>query len=322
MYICPITKQKLIQSNRVFKSGETSGTEYPIIGSKHNVVSFASAELSAASNYTNEQMYDMDDSVVKYKNFLNWLLKTFKTDDISFRSSLIKDLDLKAGNKVLITGCGLGDDVDAILLKVGKVGIVCAQDLSEHMVLSAAQNKFADNLFYSISNAESLPYEDSYFDAVFHFGGINLFSSIGKAISEMDRVIKTGGKIVFGDEGLAPWLKDTEYGKIVINNNSLWAANAPLELLSPSAKDVKVEWVLGNCFYLISYSKSSSSPDIDMNVEHIGPRGGTMKKRFFGQLEGVDDVYKNFVDSQAGKKGVSKSQFLELIIDHYMKDRN
>ena len=322
MYICPITKQKLVQFNRVFKSGETSGTEYPIIGAKHNVVSFSSAELSVTRNFTNEQMYDMDDSVVKYRNFLNWLLQTFKTDDISFRSTLIKDLDLKAGNKVLITGCGLGDDVDAILLKVGKGGIVCAQDLSEHMVLSAAQNKFADNLFYSISNAQNLPYEDSYFDAVFHFGGINLFSSIGKAISEMERVIKTGGKIVFGDEGVAPWLRDTEYGKIVINNNSLWAANAPLEFLSPTAKDVKVEWVLGNCFYLISYSKSGSFPDIDMNLEHIGPRGGTMKKRFFGQLEGVNDVYKNFVDSQAGKKGISKSQFLELIISNYMKDQN
>ena len=37
----------------------------------------------------------------------------------------------------------------------------------------------------------------------------------------MDRVTKPGGKVVFGDEGIAYWLKNTELGKSLITNNIL-----------------------------------------------------------------------------------------------------
>ena len=37
--------------------------------------------------------------------------------------------------------------------------------------------------------------------------------------------------------------------------------------------------------------------------------------------EGVDEVYKDFVDAQSRKKGVSKSNILEMIIDHYMQGK-
>lgn len=182
------------------------------------------------------------------------------------------------------------------------------------MVLYAAENRFANNLHYSVSNAENLPYEDNYFDAVFHFGGINLFGSIKKAIDEMERVVKKGGRVVFGDEGVASWLKNTEYGMVVINNNSLWTAIPPIDYLPPNAKDVRLEWVLGNCFYLISYEIGSSTPDINMDVEHIGPRGGTMRTRFYGQLEGVSEKYKFYIHEEARKKKISIAKCLELII--------
>lgn len=318
MYICPITKRKLIKSGQAFKNPDYENLIYPIIGTRSNVVSFASAEVNPDENLVNNQMYDEEDSVIKYKNFLNWLFKTFKIDENLFRKSLVSNLDLKSGYKVLITGCGLGDDVDQIISIVGKEGVLCAQDLSKKMVLFSAENKCADNIYYSISNAENLPYEDNYFDAVFHFGGINLFANVGKAIAEMDRVASVGAKIVFGDEGIAPWLKSTEYGKAAINNNSLWGAKVPLELIPETATDVNLQWVLGNCFYLVSYTKNNNLPDIDMNIEHIGPRGGSMYKRFYGQLEGVDDLYKQFIDSQAIKNGVSKSKILEIIIDSYI----
>ena len=312
MYICPISRSKLIKEQSDLVSPE--GIKYPIIGPKGNVVSFASAENEPENNHQNELMYSMDDSIEKYKNFLNWLLQTFKTDAVSFRESLIERLLLKPGYKVLITGCGLGDDVESVLDKIGREGVLCAQDLSKSMVLYAAEKRFAGNLHYSVSNAENLPYEDNYFDAVFHFGGINLFGSIKKAIAEMERVVKEGGRVVFGDEGVAPWLKNTEYGKVVINNNSLWAAIPPIEYLPPNAKDVRFEWVLGNCFYLISYEIGFSAPDINMDVEHIGPRGGTMRTRFYGQLEGVSEKYKFYIHEEARKKKISKAKFLDSII--------
>ena len=48
----------------------------------------------------------------------------------------------------------------------------------------------------------------------------------------MDRVVKDGGRIVFGDEGLSPWLKDTDYGKMLIDNNPLyWAIKKKISYL-------------------------------------------------------------------------------------------
>src|SRR3546814_5164791 len=78
------------------------------------------------------------------------------------------------------------------------------------------------NLFFSVSDACHLPFEDRFFDAAFHFGGINLFEDVEGAIGEMNRVVKPGGRVVFGDEGIGPWLRDTEFGRIVVNNNPLW----------------------------------------------------------------------------------------------------
>jgi len=312
MYICPISKSKLIKEQSNLVSPE--GINYPIIGSRGNVVSFASAENELKNNHQNELMYSMDDSIEKYKNFLNWLMQTFKTDAVSFRELLVERLLLRPGYKVLITGCGLGDDVEVILKKIGPEGILCAQDLSKSMVLHSAENIFVNNLYYSVSNAENLPYENNYFDAVFHFGGINLFGSIKKAIAEMERVVKVGGRIVFGDEGVAPWLKNMEYGKAVINNNTLWAASPPMHYLPSTAKDVRLEWVLGNCFYLVSYEIGSTTPDINMDIEHIGPRGGTIRTRFYGQLEGVSEKCKDYVWKEARKNDMSINKFLELMI--------
>ena len=73
-----------------------------------------------------------------------------------------------------------------------------------------------------MSDALSLPYCDNYFDAVYHFGGINLFGNIRLAISEMERVCKLGGQVMFGDESVAMHLRDSDYGKMFIHNNSLW----------------------------------------------------------------------------------------------------
>ncbi|OUL88685.1 class I SAM-dependent methyltransferase [Paraburkholderia hospita] len=48
------------------------------------------------------------------------------------------------------------------------------------------------NIYLSVSNASLLPFADGYFDGAYHFGGINLFSDMKSAISEMARVVKVG----------------------------------------------------------------------------------------------------------------------------------
>ena len=100
----------------------------------------------------------------------------------------------------------------------------------ERMRSLAAREASARAEFF-VGNATRLPFEDNYFDAAFHFGGLNLFADKAAAIKEMARVVKVGGRVVFGDESLAPWLRSTTYGKILMNSNSIYRSETPIELL-------------------------------------------------------------------------------------------
>ncbi|HJO94181.1 MAG TPA: methyltransferase domain-containing protein [Victivallales bacterium] len=265
-------------------------------------------------------MYDHKSSTKIYRNFLDWLFLTFDEDESIFRANLLAKLKLQKGYKVLITGCGLGDDIRQIIDVIGSDGVVHANDLAAEMVVAASHYVMLNqpnskNIFLSVCDAQNLPFSDNYFDAAFHFGGINLFDNIKLSIEEMERVVRPGGRVVFGDEGVAPWLRNIEYGRIAINNNSLWAATAPLDLLPRYCMDVHLSWVLGNCFYVIDFEVSDSGPYMNKDMGHKGTRGGSMRTRYFGQLEGVTEESKNFVLEDAERKGISIHDWLEQVIN-------
>jgi SAM-dependent methyltransferase len=198
---------------------------------------------------------------------------------------------------------------------VGPSGEIHAQDLSKAMVLEASKLVPEDNICFSVSNALALPYRSRYFDAVFHFGGINLFGDVKKAICELERVCRIGGRVLFGDEGVAPHLRGSQYSEIAIRNNHLWAAEAPMQLLPHNALDIELTYVLGNCFYLIAFSPSEGYPKMNIDLPHKGIRGGTARTRYFGQLEGVTEKTKEKVIARARELGVSVHSLLEDLIN-------
>ena len=72
----------------------------------------------------------------------------------------------------------------------------------------------------------------------------------------MTRVVKQGGRIVFGDESLPPWLEGTEFGEMIVTNNPLFKHKLPLEHLPINAREVTLRWLLGGCSSTLSISKS------------------------------------------------------------------
>jgi SAM-dependent methyltransferase len=257
-----------------------------------------------------------------YDNFLDWLFATFRAEEHSVRSAMVQRLGLTKGGAVLVTGCGLGDDIPCVHAAVGQAGTIFAQDLSKQMVLGAerrlSQNKGRlklsggiDNVHLFVGDAMRLPFDDATFDAALHFGGINEFSDIRLAIAEMMRVVRQGGRICFGDEGVAPWLRGTEFGRMMIENNSLWRSNPPLELLPDGVRDCRVSWVLGNCFYLVDFEVGSGPPEADVDIRHKGRRGGSIRTRYFGRLEGVDPTVKQRVYEAATAENVSVHDWID-----------
>jgi SAM-dependent methyltransferase len=317
-YVCPRTREPLNEGEDGLTGGGGVGYRFIRGWGDAPIPDFLNPYELGDAGRKSLDMYNQPASVGVYRNFLDWLFQTFGESEPDFRRRLVRKLNLKEGGRVLVTGCGLGDDVPAALAAVADGGEVYAQDLSSEMAVAASAYVLPERpgakVFFSVSNATRLPFADAFFDGAFHFGGINLFDDVGAAVREMARVVRPGGRVVFGDEGVAPWLRETDYGRAAITNNSLWGVSAPVELLPESAVDVSLSWVLGNCFYVIDFEVSDTGPYMNMDVPHKGRRGGTMRTRYFGQLEGVTEESKRFVLEDAERRGVSVHDWLEQAI--------
>jgi ubiquinone/menaquinone biosynthesis C-methylase UbiE len=297
---------------------DAQGMLFGFADGEPNVVDFIAPYVSSAYDQANLRMYNAANSVEIYRNFLDWLFLTFDVEEQAFRNQLLAHLRLSPGMRVLITGCGLGEDIAIVRRLVGPSGEVHAQDISKAMVLESARKYAQENTLFTVSNANCLPYASGYFDAVFHFGGINLFGDTRRAIAELDRVCKKGGRVVFGDEGVAAHLRDTEYFEVAVCNNKLWSAEPPMELLPHGAQDLQLTYILGNCFYVVSFTSGKELPYMNIDVPHKGLRGGTARTRYFGQLEGVSPETKAKVYAQAKAANVSAHEWLENILASHL----
>ena len=169
------------------------------------------------------------------------------------------------------------------------------------------------------SDASNLPIKDSLVDYAHHFGGLNNFSNIEDAISEMSRVTKIDGRIMFSDESVAPWLRKHELGKMVIHNNSFYGNKDPIDLLPFVASDVKLEWIVRNCFYKISFGKNFKKTSINPEIEHKSLRGGSMRKRYFGKIDGIDEELRGKLINFAKTKGISQNKIIEEALNSFLE---
>ena len=103
------------------------------------------------------------------------------------------------GGRVLEVGCGCGVGVEIILERFGAAS-VDAIDLDPKMVECARRRPAAEGLGrvqVSVGNVTCIEAGDATYDAVFDFGAIHLEPEWRKAIAEVRRVLKPGGKFFF-----------------------------------------------------------------------------------------------------------------------------
>jgi len=257
-----------------------------------------------------------------YDVAVDWQFASMYEDENEVRESMVDMLHLAAAHNVLEVGCGTGRDSFRLARRLGAAGHLHMQDISGGMVHACVRKmaeysgkmSLACGLDYSVSSALALPFPDDVFDAVFHFGGFNQFGDLPRGAAELARVTRPGGYVLLGDEAVAPWLKGTEFEAIVTTNNPLFKADAPLSVLPACARDVTVRWVMANCFYVIAFRKGAGLPPLNLDLPHKGWRGGTMRSRYFGQLEGVTPEAKAFARQAAARSGVSVHEWLDRLV--------
>lgn len=97
------------------------------------------------------------------------------------------------GHAVLDVACGTGALTLAAAAIAGPTGRVTGLDANPEM-LAVARRKSAD-IDWREGVAESLPFDDASFDAVVSQFGFMFFADRAKALSEMMRVLKPGGRL-------------------------------------------------------------------------------------------------------------------------------
>jgi arsenite methyltransferase len=110
--------------------------------------------------------------------------------------------DLKPGETVLDLGSGAGFDAFLASRQVGPSGQVIGMDMTEEMIEKAranAEGLSIHNVEFRLGKIESLPIEDSSVDVVISNCVINLSPDKAAVFSEIQRVLRPGGRIVISD---------------------------------------------------------------------------------------------------------------------------
>lgn len=251
-----------------------------------------------------------------YDENLHLTFRTHGEDEHHVRKAFVDALELKPSARVLEVSCGTGRDSEIIAERLGADGHLCLQDISFAM-LDRCRDRLAGATVpttYCLSNAAYLPFPDGYFDAVFSFGGLGEFSDIRRSLAEMARVSKPGAKVVVGDESIPPWLRETEFAKILAATNKQFLAEVPLEEMPVEAREVCLRWVIGGVFYLIEFRVGEGEPTGDFDVEIPGPRGGTYRTRYHGRLEGVTPETKLLAERAREQRNVSMHRWLDEVV--------
>ena len=106
--------------------------------------------------------------------------------------------NLREGDRALDIAGGTGDLAMAFSRKVGKSGQVVHTDINEAM-LGTGRNRLLDagiSLPTVVCDAEKLPFPDNYFDVVSVAFGLRNMTHKDLALSEMNRVLKPGAKLL------------------------------------------------------------------------------------------------------------------------------
>lgn len=202
------------------------------------------------------------------------------------RRRMVELLDAPAGGRVLEVAVGTGANLPFLSRLVGPEGQIIGADLSMAMIDVARRRarSLPSSVYFVRADACHLPFADDTFDAVFHFGGLNMFGDVGAALREMVRVAKPGAPIVAGDEGMSEARRRTWLGRRLGRMNSLNLCRPPLaEMPWDDVDGFELHWAWRELFYVMRFRKAAAqgesvtgggteSPSMDPVVREMARR--------------------------------------------------
>jgi SAM-dependent methyltransferase len=131
-------------------------------------------------------------------------LDEYRYDKLNYLPRLV-DFDSYRGKMLLEIGCGAGVD----LVRFARAGaVVTGVDLSRTAIDLARQNIDQHGLDASLQvmNGEALQFADDSFDVVYAHGVLQYTADTGKMVSEIHRVLRSGGEAILMVYNRISWL--------------------------------------------------------------------------------------------------------------------
>jgi demethylmenaquinone methyltransferase/2-methoxy-6-polyprenyl-1,4-benzoquinol methylase len=115
-----------------------------------------------------------------------------------WKAFTVAQTGIRPGFRVLDLAGGTGDLARAFAKKAGPTGEVWHTDINESMLRVGRDRMINDGLLLPtlICDAEKLPFPDNYFDRVSVAFGLRNMTHKDRALAEMHRVLKPGGKLL------------------------------------------------------------------------------------------------------------------------------
>ena len=166
-----------------------------------NIVRLVWPARSEGRDATWNRFYDRLAPVYDWNERLGGRL--FGVHALRERAAIVDRLGLQPGMRVLEVSPGPDVYQELLAERIGPSGSLAELDLSIGMLRACARRARKNGLDPLLvqANAAYLPFADDSFDAVFHFGGVKLFSEPQRALAEFVRVAKPGAIVAWGDEG-------------------------------------------------------------------------------------------------------------------------
>ena len=143
-----------------------------------------------------QKVQSMFDDISGYYDFMNNCM-SFGSHGL-LRFLAIRELGIKSYSNVLDTCCGTGDFVKTIKKQCPKVKVI-GLDFSSEMVKLAKQKNPKGT--FIVGDCTDLPFGDGEFDYVTNGFGLRNVENGDKALDEINRVLKKGGKFLHMDFG-------------------------------------------------------------------------------------------------------------------------
>jgi len=122
--------------------------------------------------------------------------ETVAEKDTAKLDRMAKRLNIKPGSTLLDVGTGTGVFSPFLLREIREGGRIVALDFARKMLRRARAKGFNGNIDYLCADVTNIPLRNEIFDIIVCYSSFPHFQDKSRALAEMSRVIKRGGRLL------------------------------------------------------------------------------------------------------------------------------